>query len=147
LAEQQDTNQSLSLCIHGFYFINYFALYNRILNSKSKQVKPMNDVEYDELTDQVLLAVEDAIEASGLDLDYESHGGLLSISFPDGSKVIINKQPPLHQLWVATKFNGHHFEFTEGHWIDNRSGAEFWALLSDAFSKQSGQQITLENKA
>ncbi len=73
--------ESLSLCIHGFYFINYFALYNRILNSKSKQVKPMNDVEYDELTDQVLLAVEDAIEALDLDLDYESHGGLLSIQF------------------------------------------------------------------
>ncbi len=68
----------------------------------------MNDVEYDELTDQVLLAVEDAIEALDLDLDYESNGGLLSISFPEGSKVIINKQPPLHQLWVATKFNGHH---------------------------------------
>ena len=41
----------------------------------------MNDVEYDELTDQVLLAVEDAIEALDLDLDYESNGGLLSISF------------------------------------------------------------------
>lgn len=143
LAEQQDAYQSLSLCIHGFYFINYFALYNRILNSKSKQVKPMNDVEYDELTDQVLLAVEDAIEALDLDLDYESHGGLLSISFADGSKVIINKQPPLHQLWVATKFNGHHFELKDGVWIDNRTGAEFWALLSDSFSKQSGHTVLL----
>jgi CyaY protein len=147
LAEQQDAHQSLSLCIHGFYFINYFALYNRILNSKSKQVKPMNDVEYDELTDQVLLAVEDAIEALDLDLDYESHGGLLSISFPDGSKVIINKQPPLHQLWVATKFNGHHFELKDGVWIDNRTGAEFWTLLSDAFSKQSGQNVKLADNS
>lgn len=102
----------------------------------------MNDVEYDELTDQVLLAVEDAIEALDLDLDYESHGGLLSISFPDGSKVIINKQPPLHQLWVATKFNGHHFELRDNVWIDNRSGAEFWQFMSEATTRQAGQAVT-----
>jgi len=131
------------LCSWFFYFINYFALYNRILIGKSKQVKPMNDVEYDELTDQVLLAVEEAIEELDIDLDYESNGGLLSISFPEGSKVIINKQPPLHQLWVATKFNGHHFELRDGVWIDNRTGTEFWALLSDAFSKQAGQTVQL----
>lgn len=101
----------------------------------------MNDVEYDELTDTVLLAVEEAIEKLDLDLDYENHGGLLSISFPDRSKIIINKQPPLHQLWVATKFNGHHFEYQNGVWIDNRSGAEFWQLLSDAASKQAGVAV------
>ena len=103
----------------------------------------MNDVEYDELTDSVLLAVEEAIEKLELDLDYESHGGLLSITFPDRSKIIINKQPPLHQLWVATKFNGHHFEYREGLWIDNRTGREFWQLLDDAASKQAGTAVTL----
>ena len=101
----------------------------------------MNDVEYDELTDSVLLAVEEAIEKLDLDLDYENHGGLLSIVFPDKSKIIINKQPPLHQLWVATKFNGHHFEYQNGQWIDNRTGTEFWTLLSDAASRQSGQTV------
>jgi len=107
----------------------------------------MNDVEYDELTDSVLLAVEEAIEKLDLDLDYENHGGLWSISFPDRSKIIINKQPPLQQLWVATKFNGHHFELKDGVWIDNRTGAEFWALISEAFSKQSGQQVKLTPQA
>jgi CyaY protein len=119
------------------------ALYNRILSDKSKQVKQMNDLEYDELTDSVLLAVEQAVEDADADLDYESHGSLLSISFPDGSKIIINKQPPLHQLWLATKFNGHHFEWLDGKWIDNRTGAEFWQLLNDAASKQAGVSLNL----
>ena len=119
------------------------ALYNRILSDKSKQVKQMNDLEYDELADSTLLAVEQAVDAADADLDYESHGGLLSISFADGSKIIINKQPPLHQLWVATKFNGHHFEYREGLWIDNRTGREFWQLLDDAASKQAGTAVTL----
>lgn len=103
----------------------------------------MNDLEYDELTDQILLAVEEGIEQQELDLDYESNGGLLAITFPDHSKIIINKQPPLHQLWVATKFNGHHFEWRDGVWIDNRTGAEFWQLLNDAASKQAGAALVL----
>ncbi|MDX3772621.1 iron donor protein CyaY [Chromatiaceae bacterium AAb-1] len=101
----------------------------------------MNDLEYDELADSTLLAVEEAIEKVELDLDYESNGGLLSITFPDHSKIIINKQPPLHQLWVATRFNGHHFEWRDNQWIDNRSGAEFWQLLNDAASKQAGTPV------
>ncbi len=105
----------------------------------------MNDVEYDELTDSVLLAVEEAIEKLELDLDYESHGSLLSITFPDGSKIIINKQPPLQQLWVATKFNGHHFEYHDGQWIDNRSGSEFWQLLNDSASKQAGVAVVFNH--
>lgn len=103
----------------------------------------MNDLEYDELTDNTLLAVEEAIELLELDLDYESHGGLLSITFPDQSKIIINKQPPLQQLWVATKFNGHHFEWRDQQWIDNRTGSEFWQLLTDAASKQAGSPVVL----
>ena len=106
----------------------------------------MNDVEYDELTDAVLHAVEEAIERLDLDLDFESNGGLLSISFPDKSKIIINKQPPLQQLWVATKFNGHHFEWQNGQWIDNRSGTEFWQLISTAVTKQAGVAVNLEIK-
>ncbi len=101
----------------------------------------MNDLEYDELADSTLLAVENQLENAVVDLDYESNGGLLSITFPDQSKIIINKQPPLHQLWVATRFNGHHFEWRENQWIDNRTGAEFWQLLSDAASRQAGTEL------
>lgn len=101
----------------------------------------MNDLEYDELADSTLLAVENELENTVVDLDYESNGGLLSITFPDQSKIIINKQPPLHQLWVATRFNGHHFEWRDNQWIDNRTGAEFWQLLSDAASRQAGTEL------
>jgi len=42
--------------------------------------------------------------------------------FENSTKIIINKQPPLQQLWVATKFNGHHFNFQDKQWIDKRTG-------------------------
>jgi CyaY protein len=101
----------------------------------------MTDSEYHQLADELLDALQDTIDDIDFDLDYETAGGIVEVMFPNGSKIIVNKQAPLHQVWVATKFNGHHFEFTDGQWIDNRTGIEFWALLNDAGSKQAGQTI------
>ncbi|MFC3034496.1 iron donor protein CyaY [Pseudoalteromonas fenneropenaei] len=101
----------------------------------------MTDHEYHELVDALMLCLEEQVEACEVDLDYETNGGLLEIIFPDRSKIVINKQPPLHQVWVATKFNGHHFELHGDKWIDNRSGAEFWQFISEAASRQAGQAV------
>lgn len=103
----------------------------------------MNDTQYHQLADQVLEQLQDAVDEVDFDLDYESAGGIVEVIFPNGTKIIVNKQAPLHQLWVATKFNGHHFEYKDGLWIDNRSDQEFWALINDAASKQAGEAIEL----
>ncbi|WP_371374723.1 iron donor protein CyaY [Thalassotalea aquiviva] len=103
----------------------------------------MNDSQYNLLADEVLLAVEEAIENCGVDIDYENQGGLLTLSFVNGSKIIINKQAPLHEIWVATKYNGHHFEYNGNEWMDKRGGGELWQFLSAAVSKQADADITL----
>ncbi|WP_417666646.1 iron donor protein CyaY [Pseudidiomarina sp.] len=104
----------------------------------------MQEHEYHELAEATILAIEEAIEACGVDIDCESGGDILELTFPNGTKMVINKQPPLMQLWLATKFNGHHFEYRDGQWIDNRTGSELWALLSDAASRQADTAITLQ---
>ncbi|MDE3273596.1 iron donor protein CyaY [Pseudoalteromonas sp. G4] len=104
----------------------------------------MTDQEYHQLIEDLFINLEEQVDACEVDLDYESASGILEIIFPDGSKIILNKQAPLHQLWVATKFNGHHFERHGDKWIDNRSGAEFWQFINDASSKQAGTSIVWE---
>ncbi len=106
----------------------------------------MNDSQYNLLADEVLLAVEEAIEDCGVDIDYESVSGLLTLTFVNGTKIIINKQAPLHEIWVATKFNGHHFAFADNQWTDKRSGDEFWQFLSSAVSVQAEEEITLSEQ-
>lgn len=101
----------------------------------------MTDQEYHQLIDDLFINLEEQVDECEVDLDYESASGILEIIFPDSSKIILNKQAPLHQLWVATKFNGHHFEQRQGQWIDNRSGAEFWQFMNDAATRQAGQSI------
>ena len=102
----------------------------------------MNDSQYHQLADELLESLQDTVDEIEFDLDYESAGGIVEIIFPNGSKIIVNKQAPLHQIWVATKFNGHHFEYQDGQWIDNRTGVELYELLNDAGSKQAGESIS-----
>ena len=57
--------------------------------------------------------------------DCEINGGVLTISFENGSKIIINRQEPLHQVWLATKQGGYHFDLKDDEWICDRSGETF----------------------
>jgi CyaY protein len=103
----------------------------------------MNDSQYNLIADELLLAVEEAIENTGIDIDFEGVGGLLTLTFKNATKIIINKQAPLHEMWIATKFNGHHFHLENEQWVDKRGGDEFWAFLSEAVSIQADVKVTL----
>jgi CyaY protein len=106
----------------------------------------MNDSQYNLIAENLLLAVEEAIEDCGVDIDYEGVGGLLTLTFQNTTKIIINKQAPLHEIWIATKFNGHHFAYSDEVWTDKRGGGEFWQFLSAAVSKQADTEIALSTK-
>ena len=68
---------------------------------------------------------------------------MLELVFPGGSKVVVNTQPPLHELWLAARTGGYHFRFVNGRWIDSRSGGEFFDMLSREISAQAGRPLTI----
>ncbi|WP_289029695.1 iron donor protein CyaY [uncultured Paraglaciecola sp.] len=103
----------------------------------------MNDSQYHQMTDDLLIDIEEMLDECEVDIDYESAGSILTMTFVNGTKIIINKQPPLHQLWMATKYNGHHFNFENEQWIDERTGVEFWSFLDEAISKQAEANVNL----
>lgn len=107
----------------------------------------MTDTEFHQLADDMFQAIDNAIEVAideqDADIDIDASGNVLQITFEDSSKIVINKQEPLHQIWLATKFGGYHFSFTEGKWTDERNGSEFMPFVIDAILKQGGIQISL----
>ena len=103
----------------------------------------MNDSEFHQIVDNFLMLIESTLDEAMVDFDYETSSGVLKLAFSDRSQIIINRQEPLHQIWVATKFDGHHFELTDGQWIDNRSGVELLTLISTAIERQGGETIVL----
>lgn len=76
-----------------------------------------------------------------IDIDCHRTGGLLELSFPNGSKIIINTQPPLQELWLAARGGGFHYRWVEGRWCDTRDGSEFIAALSQHASTQGGMPL------
>jgi len=103
----------------------------------------LTDTQYHALVDEALLAIEEALDVCEVDIDFESAEGILTLIFENGTRIILNKQEPLHQLWVATKYNGHHFNYENGKWVDERGAGEFLAFLDTAISKQAEQPVAL----
>jgi len=104
---------------------------------------PLSDADYQAKTRAVLDHIEVQVDAwlDGDLIDIDSHrtGGLLELSFPNGSKIVINTQPPLQELWLATRAGGYHFRYVAGQWLDTRESQEFHALLSTQASAQAGK--------
>ena len=105
----------------------------------------MNESDFDQLADDTIAAIEEAIDASGADIDYDTAGGILTLEFGDGSQIIVNKQAPLSQIWVAARSGGFHFDYdADGEcWRLQGRDDELFDCLSRYCSEQAGEQITL----
>lgn len=97
----------------------------------------MNDTQFHQLADQLILALEEQLDNVDEDIDIEVYGNVAELIFPNNTRVVINRQEPLHQIWLATKENGYHFEYKGNQWICNRSGRTFDDIISAAIAKQS----------
>ena len=107
----------------------------------------LSDAEYHALAMAVLSRIETTLDRwldeDRVDIDTHRTGGLLELSLPGGSKIILNLQPPLHELWMAARSGGYHYKYRDGAWRDSRDGSEFFATLSRALTEQCGQALTL----
>lgn len=121
------------------------SLIREILSTMTSTASALSDGEFHRLSDAVLAGIEATIDAwlqdDVIDIDAQRTGGLLELSFPDGSKIIVNTQPPLHELWVAARAGGHHYRHVDGRWLDTRDGTEFFAALSAFASQQAGRTL------
>jgi CyaY protein len=103
----------------------------------------MNETDFHRTVDAVLSRIEGAVEGSeSLDVDLEA--GILTITCPDGTRVIVNRQTPNREIWVAARSGGFHFAWREGEWRDTRSGDELFASIARILAAQSGENIAFD---
>lgn len=93
------------------------------------------------MLDRIEAATDRWLQDDVIDIDSHRSGGLLELAFPNGSKIIINTQPPLHEVWLAARGGGFHYRWLDGHWRDTRDGSEFIAAVSQHASLQAGQPL------
>jgi len=116
-------------------------------------VETIDDKQFHQLGSNLLESIEVALEAADdaldLDLDVERQGGnVINIRFKDRSVIVVNTQPPLHEIWVAAKSGGYHYRWAgtlaAPLWLDTKTGRELLADLSEFASAQAGHAVTID---
>ncbi|MBL7003409.1 MAG: iron donor protein CyaY [Gammaproteobacteria bacterium] len=106
----------------------------------------MTETEFLNLAEEMIVAIEDALDECEVDIDVDNVGEVLTLIFENKTQVIINKQTPLKQLWVAAKSGGYHFDFDEEklRWVlDSDHTKNFCECLNQYCSEQAGVAVDL----
>ncbi len=92
----------------------------------------ITDSEFTRTADGTLAAIGSALDralaASDVAVDWTLNDGILEIEDDDG-KLVVNRHVPNREIWVAARAGGYHFRPVEGVWRDTRSGEELGAAL------------------
>ena len=110
----------------------------------------MTESEFLTLAERTLSAIEAALDQPSLldivDVECSRSGNVLDIELVDnGSKIIVNSQAPLHEMWVAAKSGGFHYKHDGSAWRNTRDGSELFAALSSMLSQQGGQAVVISD--
>jgi CyaY protein len=108
----------------------------------------MSETEFLDLAESTLDAIESALDRLNdedvIDVECKRSGNVLEIEFIDnGSKIIVNSQAPLQEMWVAARAGGYHYKRVGGEWRNTRDDTEFYASLSKLASEQGGASVTI----
>lgn len=104
---------------------------------------PLNSSAFHDLVDDVQQQIEDILDDSDLDLDIENSGGILTLVFTDGSQIILSRQEPLKQLWVAARQGGFHFDYDTDsqRWLCSNEQRSLGQWLTTLCQQQSGEPV------
>jgi CyaY protein len=129
-----------------------YSMQGSNMNPNNSGVETIDDKQFHQLGSNLLHSIELALEAADdkldLDLDVERQGSnVINIRFRDKSVIVINTQPPLHEIWVAAKSGGYHYRWAgtmlNPLWLDTKTGKEFLSDLSEFASAQAGQSVQI----
>ena len=108
----------------------------------------MTDLEFLDQAERLLAGVEISSDRlnddTDADIDNQRVGGMVTLTFPNRSQIVINLQKPLHEVWLAARCGGFHYKFDGAHWMDTKGQGELWESLSRYASEQAGQKLSFK---
>ena len=112
----------------------------------------MGESEFLARAEATLDAIEAALDRLNdddmLDVECSRSGNVLEIEFIDnGSKIIVNSQAAMQELWVAARSGGFHYRQQDGKWLNTRDDSELYAALSELVTAQSGSPVVISPDA
>ena len=102
----------------------------------------MTESEYNQLTVALFERIEQAIDASGADIECNLSGSVMQLEFVDRSQIIVNRHAPYQEVWLAAKSGAYHYGYQDGQWLSRRDDSEFYSKLGELVRLGSGEPVT-----
>ncbi|MFO0590267.1 MAG: iron donor protein CyaY [Polyangiaceae bacterium] len=93
----------------------------------------------DEELKKLVIALDDVD-----DIESDLQMGVLTISFTDGTRYIVNSHRAAKQIWGAAELTAWHFDpHADGRWIAAKSGDELWTTVDRILTKKLSRPVKL----
>jgi CyaY protein len=104
----------------------------------------LSEARFHDLVDATQQALEELLEDHADDIEITA--GMMTIKFDNGSQLIISRQEPLRQLWLAARSGGFHFDYDEesGKWSCEKSEELLGEVLTRCVQDQAGLELDFE---
>ena len=107
----------------------------------------LDESAYLHLVDAAFKRIQDALEpVDPDDVDAYAAGDVLTLTFRDRSKCVLNTQRSTRQIWLAARAKAWHFSRDEatGRWLDDKGrGDELFATVRAIVRDASGVDVAL----
>ena len=106
----------------------------------------LSEARFHDLVDATQQALEDLFDESGMDLDMENSGGVLTVKFEGGAQLIFSRQEPRRQLWLADRSGGFHFDYDEESkkWVCEKSEELLGEMLERIVWERAGEKLDFD---
>ncbi len=103
----------------------------------------MTETEFHNHVENFFSYIDDELYKLEVDFDYLVAEGVFTFDFDNGTKVIISRQTPVSQIWLATVSGAFHFSYDEAskQWLESSSKEEFLAVLSQHCTAQAEEDV------
>lgn len=108
----------------------------------------MTESEFLALAESTLDRIEQCLDKLNdddvVDVECRRSGNVLEIEFlRNATKIIVNSQAPLQEMWVAARSGGYHYKRVGDEWRNTRDDSELFASLSQYVTEQGGAPVAL----
>lgn len=106
----------------------------------------MDESRFQQLADAAFRVIEGMLEDVDADeVDVERAGDVVTLTFENGKKAVMNTQRPTRQIWLAANAQAWHFSFdaSSGKWLDDKGrGVELVEQVAAIVKEQANIDLS-----
>ncbi len=104
----------------------------------------MDVKDFHKLSTKALEHIDNALGEADLDgLDIQHGGDVMTLTFADGGRFVINAHSAALQVWMAAGTTAWHFDYEDGRWIARRTGDELMQTVARVVGEKLGARVTV----